>query len=303
MNRSRRAFTLVELMVVIGIIGILLSVLYKMIGGGAESAQNAKCLSNLKSLATACLNYKMNAGSYPLAGSVKLMGLSMDKNNSELEKNYNDANGWISWYSMGADGNSESGGEYLSCYEQDVHKREFCYTNGALWKYVSGNQSLYVCPLVLKGRKLSAAPAFSYAMNADFGWDYRRGKSAFINRPGISDLGMADRKLLFAEIPNENSAVAAEKGSEFGDESDCVIQYKGCQGCNSPEYIGFNHKSGKRYKFAHLVFADGHTEQLRTPYSSADETGKDQLIELTRLLCQGKSVKITDNGYEEMTDK
>ena len=55
--RSYSAFTLVELLVVIAIIGILAALLFPVFKASKESANNAKCISNLKQMGAALFSY------------------------------------------------------------------------------------------------------------------------------------------------------------------------------------------------------------------------------------------------------
>jgi prepilin-type N-terminal cleavage/methylation domain-containing protein/prepilin-type processing-associated H-X9-DG protein len=66
MNRLQTAFTLVELLVVIGIIAVLISILLPALSKARESANKAQCLSNQKEIVAAILMYAGdNRGTLP----------------------------------------------------------------------------------------------------------------------------------------------------------------------------------------------------------------------------------------------
>ena len=61
----KRAFTIFELLLAVGIISILVMVLLPILKSLRERALSAQCKSNLHQLAEVCLNYSMKEGVLP----------------------------------------------------------------------------------------------------------------------------------------------------------------------------------------------------------------------------------------------
>ena len=305
----KKAFTLVELLVVIGILAILMGVLAATIGNGTESARAARCLTNMRNLATACNTVAAARGHYPLAGSAEVKKINLGGGSSGNKRTYEESKGWISWDSRGsyAGGRSTSHVSSLSwftsAYCDDVETRRFALTNGVVWSAVSGNADVYVCPSHRKALR-HKNPLWSYVMNERFGYDDTLGSDGKMSWPGVwyGQLKRADRTLMFAELQfAANDKLEINTDSSAGIKNDCTLQYK------HKETLGCNHASGKRGLCAHVAFADGHVEKLAIPARRNKDSwsllvGRGDIEDLTEWLCQGKDVSYNGSKYETLQD-
>lgn len=310
-------FTLIEMIVVIGIIGILAGVLFASFGGATDSARAALCLSNMKGLAQAANACAMRTGNFPLAGSREAVGVVVNEGSgrASAQTRYQPQYGWISWLDEGKydDGHgnrfatSHRGGGICPFYGTGNLKDDtYAVTNGVLWTYADRNRKIYTCPehVRYRSRKQKKAPLWSYVMSSKFGYDYSRGSRAIATDQSTglwyTGLKRTDRLLMFAELPTVDPETGSDldDGTEFA--ADCTLQYKGNvngkaygqEWGGAAETIGFPHRNGKRGRCGHVAFADGHCEKLlyNNKGLSADK--------LTVVLCEGLDVSFNQaNGY------
>lgn len=311
----KKGFTLIELLVVIGIIGVLAGVMMTSFSGGTESARAAKCLTNMRNLAQGWIS----AGAadttwrkYPAAGSHEYVEVDSSRRNPRPY--YQEIKGWISWNSKGAyrghdtSSHQASGSWMISAYSTDREQRLFCLTNGAIWKFVGGNSSTYVCPLHAKAMNLKTPPIWSYLMNSAMGWDYSEGSQTVMDqRKTVGSLACADKTLLFSEMPFSGIGSWQPSGEGGGTECDCVLQFNGSivndksPAANGHENIGVNHKNGKNL-CAHVAFADGHTEKLRIPFTGnvkKPNVDDGMLRDITAWLCKGIDISFDGKTYRK----
>ena len=317
MSKTKKGFSLIELVVVIGILGILMATLLAVVGGSDESARAAKCMANMRSLSAAVQSRAMESEYYCLAGSRQAAVLTTSESDHHIV--YKEIVGWISWLSNKEQFKRKpsSPPSVDTCPFYGTENEEdamYAITNGAIWRAVGENRDVYVCPEHLRYRqeKGKKAPKWSYVMNARFGYDTTQGSGAVGTsaKPGVigyGKLARADRVLLFAELPTVKFKDGKPIDNSDGDEwqCDCVLNYKanvdgdsyGKDWDGEAEAIGFNHKNGKRGRCGHVTFADGHAEKL--VYASNGLTPE----ELTALLCAGKDVAFDGRQWKKVDNQ
>ena len=122
---SRRpAFTLVELLVVIGIIAMLVSILLPAMSGARKAAQNVQCAGNIRQICTAMLGYASeNRGRFP-----------PNITTPASEKLWYGQDSIGRWLSLAKDTNNNFGGGVMICPADDGAWRSYAMNHWACSK-------------------------------------------------------------------------------------------------------------------------------------------------------------------------
>ena len=278
------AFTLVELLVVLGIIAILSAVLTVSFSSSFESARAAKCMANLKNLAL----YK--GKSEEPAGTYQRLASKIDYGAKRMVAQYHEVPGWIGSSTKGMFPSKEKQNiTPIGLYEENLDQIRYAYTNGWMYAKLNGNVSSYICPKHA-AKHTYGKPNWSYFKNGGVPDpdDDEKEKLKY---------AIAECTLTYAEIPfvgkKEEKTCPncwVPSGSAGTEETDAVLQV----GKGSKEHIGANHKMKGKW-FAHVAFADGHVEKLRV-----DGLNEQSLKNLTRWLAVGYSVGRHGNQFDKM---
>jgi len=227
-----RAFTLIELLVVIAIIAILASLLLSALSKAKGTAQQAKCLSNLKQLQLAWLMYP-------------------DDNNDKLAPNKSEQIGVVQ---QNVRGSWVLGNTQVDATTTNIE-------NGVLFPYTK-SAALYVCPSdkstvlgkqhLRRTRSYSACGWISSELTGKLGWSWSDGgpDSPF---PGVA-------RTYSGWIVNRHPPPAER--FVYIDENEQSID-DGIFAMFQPEEVWGELPADRHNQGCDLSFADGHVEHHR----------------------------------------
>ena len=308
----RTGFTMVEVLVVVGIIAILIAALLPFLGGSTESANCVKCKNNMKNLALAvisCAQADDVYGHFTAAGYYRTLEIHIGRSRGS-RRWYYPHRPWISNKGSISMLNSTQNTVYMGekAHFTDLEEGyQLAITNGSIWTATGRSYEVYKCPVHVREykKKNGRAPGWSFMMNQEFGYDRAEGKATGFHGSSIHNkITVAtessgrredgstsrghDKVLMFAEVQgvdlNDTQNNISLKAVKSGDETDGVLEY-------TKEDMGFNHKVGKNRFGGNVAFTDGHVETIIMPT-------KMKIRDLTRYLCQGYDVPHDGRPYK-----
>lgn len=291
----RKAFTLLELLIVIAVLGLLMGLLVPQAGKALRQARETTCRNNLRNLQVAATTRAVSSGdsgNLPFAGSYEVR---------DHRGNWHERRGWVSW-------RPRSGTTFPSwgtatpragLMEDAGHigdRALFGIRHGTLFDYVSGEVKTYHCPVAARdegfrkriGASRGDAVHLTYVMSEFFRFEGRKGwyprylnwigtnEGINIARPGqpeVTGHPEASRLVLFAE----HSGVSwGQGGPAIG--RNCVLhipdnmanQAIDRAGNSTIPRLGAYHDGpvtvrgadGRAIPWGLVIFLDGHIEKV-----------------------------------------
>ena len=296
----RTGFTMVEVIVVMGIIAILVAVMMPLLRGTGDSALTAQCKNNMRNIAQGVLTCAQanDYGHFPAAGYYRSVdGVSLSQKKPVFYPHRPWINNKGDVHLLSSKLTSVYLGDVASFADSDEEVRNVI-TNGAIWRAVGSAYEVYRCPVharnFKKADKEGRLPGWSYMMNQEFGFNRGEGVYAFFGASFGHSITVAtdttgnrkktasrspDKVLLFAEVQgsdveDKKNGISLKTVVSGNTETDAVLEY-------TQEDMGFTHPLGKGKYGGNVAFADGHVDTIVMPVKGMNRR------DLTRYFCQG----------------
>ena len=321
MKKKKSAFTLIELLIVIAIIGILASLITMGVSSMRNSAREKHCTNNLRQLLDGVLAYAMdNDQNLPYAQSYE----RYDDNTGIYYHNH----GWCTWVNEKRNmddlealwygtGNKESHSPELYDDRGTGADAKFAIEYGELFPYV-GDFASYACPVV-QAAVLSQSDhdddefavsdiVRTYAMNPYFGAAInRRWRPVKTSWVGVTQgfgghVPEPSKLVVFADVDGfgGRQSRGSFKEKTYGKDwrGGCCLNPEKSNGKDEDQFLGCwhsrldptesNKKAHPEEFFAQAVFFDGHVERLpQTVTTTGGESGSGKALNVAWLVTRG----------------
>ena len=258
--KKRCGFTLLELLLVIGVIGILLAALMPAISGARESSLSALCASRLHNLAIHAQQYAMECGYYPW-GSI---------NPSSHDADYAEKfDGTLYPLESNIPDGAQSWNEFETfCWDFYKKNGEVGWNSGVMFGVGKKASSVLGCP------KCSNCTD-NWDGNPSTGYNYNVCYLGYVE----GDSGKRKYPLAYSKIKNPEKVVIFGDGGYAGGPNKFMRapmqdkQYDGSSASlRKAGTQAFRHGRGKN-RHCNMAFADGHVEKFYTPYKAGGKEG------------------------------
>ena len=256
----KRAFSLLEVLVVLGIISIVAVAVLPALLSGRERALSAKCKANLHHLAVACMNYTMNEGVFPWGMIAPDQHQRSYWKTPEYWKVYPRENpkrhGVERW------------DEYASfCWDFTRRRGQFGWKSGEMFGGLEAT-SVFRCPKCTDKND-------NWDGNHITGYNYNVCYLGYVE----NDAGKRFYPTAWSAVKNPSAVVVFGDGGYAGGPNKFMrAPFQDKQYDNSPSSLrkagtqAFRHGWG-RWRHCNMAFLDGHVEEFRQPYRAGGKPG------------------------------